>query len=239
MKKRYIGILLILGFIIKNSVEYAYEGNQEDAFFDKWVSVINKSNQKIDNSVESSLAGITEGNKNMSTPNLRTYGNEPSNVIAYGRIMQSKGGGGNSSYGSNSPSYELPSIPLSGTGNALANSGGNRGDGLIAYNNKGGSGGDMSYSGSSGSMAGRGPSYQGMGDMAMASPETNIGSGDGGGGGNVWGGNEVGVLGNPGGITDVPPDTPIDGGLSLLFAAAIGRGIQSYRNKKQLKKVRS
>jgi len=41
--------------------------------------------------------------------------------------------------------------------------------------------------------------------------------------------------GDPGGPVDPPPDTPLDGGLALLLAVAIGKGAKSLRNYRKSK----
>ncbi len=90
---------------------------------------------------------------------------------------------------------------------------------------------------SNGIYNGIGPAVTGLNNnMAMPEQFGNSNS-------EVWGNNTENItFGGPGGpgsggVGDpfgggVPPDTPIDGGLSVLLAAAIGKGINSFKKKK-------
>ncbi len=223
MKKNYI-LIFLLCFLLKNIIEYKYNGPSDVGFGTKWKTVLNAGTKNIDNVLENSLVDVES--KKANNRQINEYADKTLDYTSPAIPLKDKE---NSSTSSN---YQ--SIPQVNdiTDNYAVTDGGstsleralqptqNSNNGISNYSN------NNTFLASNGIYNGHGPSDFGVTDVAI----------NGNNNGPQWGGNEVGLTGLPGTIT--PPDdnqVPIDGGLSILFAAAIGKGIKSLRTNKRVK----
>lgn len=214
MKKKYI-LLLLFCLFIKNLIEYKYDGPDTTSFWQKWTAVLNASSQVLDNDIESGLVNFKQGsNTNVDINYNNKITNTTNNTINFT----------SSNYNNYSSNITIPNY--------------NQQPQTINYqvqyiynNNNVSSANNVLASNSI--YVGKGPSDIGItNDLATAEQFSS----------STWGNNDVGITGGPGGPGSggggdpfgggIPVDTPIDGGLSLLMAVAVGKGIKSFRGKK-------
>ena len=218
MKKNYF-LLILFCLFIKNTVEYKYDGPDTTSFWQKWTTVINANTQFLDNDIDRSLINFKQSsntNLDIDYKNKITYTtNNTINFTThnYNNYFSSI----TIPYCNQQPqtiSYQVQYIcnndNVSYTNNGLANNS---------------------------IHVGKGPSDIGItNDLAAAKHFSS----------NTWGNNDVATTSDPGGPGSgggsdpfgggIPLDTPIDGGLSLLMAVAIGKGIKSLRENKHNEK---
>ncbi len=219
MKKKYF-LLLLFCLFVKNFIEYKYDGPAANSFWQKWTTVLNASSQILDNDIESSLVNFRQG----SNTNLEVDYNHPTKHTTQNIPDFISSNQDNYSY-HESISYHNQQPQIS-----------NYQVQYICNNN------NISYSNnvlaSNGIYIGKGPSDIGItNDMATAEPFSS----------STWGNTDVGINGGPGGPGSgsgddpfgggIPVDTPIDGGLSLLMAVAVGKGIKSLQKTRKNKNM--
>ena len=217
MKRNYI-LIVLLCFLIKNVVEYNYNGPNDVGFGIKWKTIVNVGTKNIDNVLEKSLIDVES--KEVNDKEMSKYADKTIDYTSPTLPLKDiEGSSASNSYASNNVG---DNYAVTGNGSPVSDGGPqptqNFDYAATTYGN------NNSFLASNGISNSHGPSNFGATDVAI----------NGGNNGPQWGGNEVGLMGNmlPGGGAPLP-DVPIDGGLSILLVAAIGKGVKSLRTKKK------